>query len=104
MVLPLFRTRRRPRSARPARLLSFDILEERTVLSGRTLSDPLAVAIQNNVAQASDFFAGGQDFRIYRLDNVVAGDTVTAQVNAQQVGSGLNSFLRVFDSSGHQIG
>ena len=97
--------RRRPhaRPTRPRRRLCVEVLEDRTLLSGHLWADALGLAFQGGAAHASDFLSNPQDFRIYQLGSLVAGDTVNARVNAQQIGSSLDSLLRIFDSAGNPI-
>ena len=49
---------------------------------------------------ASDFLATSSDYRVYQLNGLSANDIVTAAIHAQQIGSGLNSYLRVFEQNG----
>ncbi len=98
MLVPLKSRRRQPRrySGRiaPRRTPRVEILEDRTLLS------TLPLTFTNGVARASDFLAASSDYRVYELDPATPNGTLTVAVDAQQMGSGLNSYLRIFDNQG----
>ncbi|MBL8799656.1 MAG: PPC domain-containing protein, partial [Planctomycetia bacterium] len=66
--------------------------------SGDSFSDPLTVALGPTLhaAQRSGFVSSSADYVIYRLDNLNAHDVVALSVDAQSIGSALDSRLRVF--------
>ena len=93
------KSRWEPGNIRFSRIPGVEILEDRTLLSGQSII-PLALA--NGAAGASDFLSTSSDYRVYQLGGLAANENeiVTAAVDAQQIGSGLNSELRVFDNQG----
>jgi hypothetical protein len=83
--------------------LNLEWLEDRTLLSGDTLST--ATSIKFNADHATTL-AGALAFQ---LDvelvsmNLVAGDTVTTAVKPPKDGSGFDSYVRVFNPAGKEI-
>jgi len=78
-------------------------LENRILLSGSPLSAAVPLtfgALQT--AQVAGRIAAPESFDLYRI-SLHPGDVVSAAVSAQVTGSGLESALRVFDSSGHPL-
>lgn len=73
----------------------FELLEERTLLS----AVPLAIGAAN-VARAEGLVADNSAFQLYELSGIGAGDSVTIDVNAESIGSALDSYLRVFHDDG----
>src|SRR5262245_5437141 len=63
-----------------------EILEDRTLPSGF-----VDLAVSSGIAHVSDFLAASADYRVYQLSGLQANDIVTVTVDAQQIGSGLNS-------------
>jgi hypothetical protein len=103
----LTRLRRRPyrSTRRPRRLLArLEALEDRTVLSGGlTLFDaPLLTIPASQAARRGDFLAGGNAHALYAV-TLAQGDRLSVAAAAADLGSGLNSYLRVFDAGGHQL-
>jgi hypothetical protein len=70
--------------------------------TNQTLGTALGLTFHNNVATASGVLASANEADLFRV-SLRAGDVVTAQVDAQHVGSPLESVLRVFDGSGRPI-
>jgi hypothetical protein len=82
---------------------SLERLEDRTVFSrGDTLTNAIPVAFVRNNASLSSYLATPQDVQLAAL-SLAAGDTVTAAVDTQPYGGGLDSYLRAFDGGGVQI-
>ena len=74
-------------------------------LEGRTLFAVQAIPLPftpSHTAHAAGRIAAADDFTLYAV-SLGAGDVVSAAVSAQSTGSGLQSVLRVFDATGHQI-
>src|SRR5438132_561640 len=92
----------KPQGKRRYRRLFFELLEERTLLNGGTLAEACLLPFMQNTATASGYIATTNEADLYKFD-LAAGNTVTAAVRAQQQGSGLDSYLRVFNSAGVQI-
>jgi hypothetical protein len=80
-------------------LFAGDTLLSATMLPFSTL--PLPATVQT--AHVSGFLKTANQVDLYRIHLDNAGDKVTAAVSAQDAGSGLQSILRVFDSSGKQL-
>lgn len=56
-----------------------------------------------NIGDNTDLATAGEDVDMVRID-VDAGSQVTINVNASTIGSSLDSFLRIFDEQGNEIG
>jgi hypothetical protein len=93
---------RRDRSLRPVWPLRLESLEDRTLLSGDPLTLATPLTFQLNTAHASHFLSSPGEIDLYRI-HLEAGDRVTASVNAQQAGSGLQGLLRIFDAGGSPV-
>ncbi len=93
----------RPRRWRAAFRLGVEWLEDRTLPASPALATAAPVVFNpSNTATASGFLgaAGAED--LFRID-LKTGDQLTADVQAQRMGSGLDSVLRVLDGSGAAI-
>jgi hypothetical protein len=78
-------------------------LEDRTLLAGHTLATALPIVFNaGNAAAASGYLASPRDADLYSL-TLQQGDTVNAAVGTQEMGSALQSVVRVFSSNGTQI-
>jgi hypothetical protein len=83
----------------PFRRVHLERLENRTLLAGQVA--PLSfTAFQT--AHHAGHLATANDFDLYTL-SLQAGDRITATVSAQSAGSGLQSVLRIFDSTGNPV-
>jgi hypothetical protein len=90
----------RRRLGKPLRL---ETLEDRTLLAGHTPATAALLSFtRNNTAATSGFLATSEQTDWFGV-NLSAGDTVTASVETQEIGSGLDSMLRVLGSDGRQI-
>jgi hypothetical protein len=78
-------------------------LEDRTLLSGNTLATatPLTLTPVNN-AQAGNFLSSPSQVDLYSVP-LNSGAVLNTGVTAQTAGSGLQSSLAVFNSSGQQV-
>ncbi|MGO9814751.1 MAG: FG-GAP-like repeat-containing protein [Isosphaeraceae bacterium] len=103
VTTPQRSSRARPRPGRRRCCPGVAGLEDRILLNGHTLetATPLAFTA-NRTATISGFLASPKDVDLFALA-LEAGDTVTAAVDAQKIGTGLDSALRVFDGQGLQI-
>ena len=86
------------------RSLGIETLEARCMMAG---DDTLATATHVNFtyavqAQRSDAIDPLGDVDMYSVD-LTAGDTLQAQIEAQTIGSSLDSYLRIFDSAGNEL-
>src|SRR5262245_20138799 len=79
-------------------------LEDRTLLSGMTFTDADLTRLQlpSNHSSASGYLATGSEFQLYRVD-LNGGDIVSVSADAQTIGSALDSYLRVFDSTKKEL-
>src|SRR5690242_19641173 len=87
----------KPPRRRAVRRLEVEWLEDRTLLNGHTLATATPVTFgPGSAATLPGFLDAGHWVDLFRLD-LAAGDIVTADVQAQRLGSGLNPALRAFD-------
>lgn len=87
--------------------LQLECLEDRTVPAGVTLSTAQLLDFNNGTrplptAQVSSFLASADQVDFYQI-SLQQGDVISAELLAQRAGSGLDSFLRIFDSAGNAI-
>jgi hypothetical protein len=76
-----------------------------TVLAGHTLATAPVLSFNNaspSTATASGFLSSSTDVDIYAVI-LSAGDQLTASVATAAIGSALQSYLRVFDSTGQEL-
>ena len=84
----------------PPRLPDVDWLERRVLLAATPLSEavPLQFSLFSDASE-SHFLATPVEVDLYSAA-LQSGDTLAISIDAQQAGSGLESLLRVFNSSG----
>jgi len=98
------------RSACPAQhraRLTVEQLEDRHLLNGDPIGDTIATAFQPVIVPGVEQTISANietvnDVDMFAVD-LGAGDTLTLDIDAQSLGSGLDSFLRVFDSEGTEV-
>ncbi len=64
--------------------------------------DTMQVTGSGNIGDNASLASPGQDVDMVRLD-LEAGATLTASIEAASIGSGLDSYLRVFDAEGRPL-
>ncbi|MBL8799172.1 MAG: PPC domain-containing protein [Planctomycetia bacterium] len=83
--------------------LAIEQLEDRTLLAGNVLTAASVLTLPaSNVVRTSDFIESTADVDLFRIA-LNKRDRVTVDLNAQNNGSGLDSYLRIFDRNGVQI-
>ena len=94
----------RRRGQKSALLRIIERLEERILLSGDdTLATATALMLAANVqTQQSDSIDPAGDRDLYKV-TLAFGDTLTADIDAESIGSALDSYLRLFDATGTEI-
>src|SRR5262249_34212414 len=93
---PAGRRRSKPVYFRP----SLEPLEDRTLRAGSLLARAVPLTFfANHTAAAAGLVRTADQVVVYSFQ-LQAGDQVQADVDAQQIGSGLNSLLRVFNAAG----
>lgn len=58
------------------------------------------VVVSSEIGDRQDL--GADDVDLYKV-NLISGDIITADIDAQTIGSPLNSVLRIFDADGNQL-
>jgi hypothetical protein len=96
---------RKRRRCRPR--LCVERLEDRTAPAGHTIATATTLTFDAfSQAQVSGFLASPNQVDLYAVQlstNDQYGDQITASVDAQGAGSGLQSVLRVFNAQGQQV-
>ncbi|MCA9126859.1 MAG: pre-peptidase C-terminal domain-containing protein [Planctomycetales bacterium] len=78
-----------------------EILSE--AISAGIIGNPIRVVGTGNIGDNGMLPNAGEDVDMVRFD-LTAGATAKINVNASTIGSGLDSYLRVFDAQGNEIG
>lgn len=97
----------RPRIGSRRRRLSFELLEDRRVLSFDAIGNTLASALSVNLTpyvwrSVSGAIDGPQDVDMFRV-SLQAGDILVVDLDAQKLGSNLDGRLRLFDANGTEL-